>query len=128
MGLDMSAFAVKTKKRGRTDVDLRQELDENNGYELQYWRKFNNLHGWMERLYREKGGKQEQFNCTNVRLSKTDLMRLWREAPFLEATPGFFFGIQEEMNSEAVANVRAFCASAIEAIGAGYKVYYDSWW
>lgn len=128
MGLDMMAFAVKTKKRGRTDVNLREELDTNQGYEMRYWRKFNNLHGWMERLYREKGGKAEMFNCTNVRLTKTDLQRLWREAPFLEATPGFFFGGLRDVDGDDVSDVRTFCADAIEAIRQGYKIYYDSWW
>lgn len=128
MGLDMYVFAVKTTKRGRTDVKLNDEMDANKGYELKYWRKFNNLHGWMERLYREKGGKQETFNCTNVRLTKADLMRLWREAPYLEATPGFFFGGLRDVDEDDVSDVRSFCADAIEAMRQGYKIYYDSWW
>lgn len=128
MGLDMYAFAVKTTKRGRTDVDLKEELDTGARYDLRYWRKFNNLHGWMERLYREKGGKAEMFNCTNVRLTKTDLMRLWREAPYLEATPGFFFGGLRDVDGEDVKDVRSFVADALEAIRGGYKVFYDSWW
>lgn len=124
MGLDMYAFKAKTPKRGRTDV----KIDGDDRIELRYWRKFNNLHGWMERLYREKGGKQESFNCTAVRLTKTDLMRLWREAPFLEATPGFFFGGLRDVDADDVADVRAFVADALEAIREGYKVFYDSWW
>lgn len=128
MGLDMYAFAVKTPKRGRTDVDLSSESDTMNRYDLRQWRKFNALHGWMERLYREKGGKAQSFNCVNVRLTKTDLMRLWREAPYLEATPGFFFGEQRQMDAADVAEVRSFCTDAIDAIRQGYKVFYDSWW
>lgn len=128
MGLDMYAFAVKTPKRGRVDVNLRTELDTGEEVDLRYWRKFNNLHGWMERLYREKGGKREHFNCTNVRLTKTDLLRLWREAPYLEATPGFFFGGLRDVDGDDVREVRAFVTDAIEAIRQGYKVYYDSWW
>ena len=127
MGLDMYAYAAKTTKRGRVDVRLSPDQGDE-VRELRYWRKFNNLHGWMERLYREKGGKKESFNCTNVRLTKADLMRLWREAPYLDATPGFFFGELRDVDGEDVKDVRSFVADALEAIRAGYKVFYDSWW
>ena len=40
--------------------------------EIAYWRKHNALHGWMESLYRKKGGTEE-FNCIPVELNKTDL-------------------------------------------------------
>ena len=30
--------------------------------QIHYWRKHPNLHGWMEDLYRAKGGAAE-FNC-----------------------------------------------------------------
>lgn len=127
MGLDMYAYAVKTTKRGRVDVRLTPDHGDE-VIDLRQWRKFNNLHGWMERLYREKGGKKESFNCTTVRLTKADLMRLWREAPYLEATPGFFFGGLRDLDEEDVKNIRAFCTDGIECIQAGYKIFYDSWW
>jgi hypothetical protein len=92
-----------------------------------YWRKFNNLHGWMERLYREKGGKYE-FNCTTVRLNDADLDRLAQEAPDLEPCPGFFFGPQEPMTSEGIDEIGEFVRKAKQAIAQGYAVYYDSWW
>jgi hypothetical protein len=53
MGLDMYAFTVDatTVGDGVTDVAL-----GDNAMEICYWRKFNALHGWMEDLYRLKGG------------------------------------------------------------------------
>ena len=94
--------------------------------ELHYWRKHPNLHGWMEALYREKGGTQE-FNCVNVQLTADDLDRL--EAAIrgrkLPPTCGFFFG---ESNGKEIYDDLAFVAKAREAIADGLTVYYTSWW
>ena len=91
MGLDMYAFTVPADSVGDgvTDVAL-----GDNAVELFYWRKFNALHGWMEQLYRLKGGAKESFNCTTVRLTNEDLDRLEREASTLQPVAGFFFGEQ----------------------------------
>ena len=43
---------------------------------LFYWRKHPNLHGWFEKLYREKGGKEEEFNCEFLELTTEDLNNL----------------------------------------------------
>lgn len=96
-------------------------------HEFAYWRKFNNLHGWMERLYRIKGGSDE-FNCTTVRLTKADLDNLEKAAPSLEPTQGFFFGSYEPMSKEDVEEVRSFVAKARAAIDDGQAVYYSAWY
>jgi len=49
--------------------------DEDNRDEIAYWRKHPNLQGWMEQLWREKGGKGE-FNCVDVELTREDLKQL----------------------------------------------------
>lgn len=94
--------------------------------ELHYWRKHPNLHGWMERLYREKGGKQE-FNCAHVQLTSQDLDRLEADirAKALPETTGFFFGASD--GTEIDDDLR-FIAKAREAIKDGLTVYYTSWW
>ncbi len=70
MGLDMYAFT--TNEVLDTPVDFKVD-----GYvDVHYWRKHPNLHGWMENLYREKGGKDETFNCVNLQLTADDLDRL----------------------------------------------------
>ena len=84
MGLDMYAFSVSAQDAGDNVVDL-ERGDESgntliNSTELFYWRKFNALHGWMEQLYRAKGGTAESFNCNTVRLTSEDLDKLERDA------------------------------------------------
>lgn len=124
MGLDMYAFTVPADSVGDgvTDVAL-----GDNAVELFYWRKFNALHGWMEQLYRLKGGAKESFNCTTVRLTSEDLDRLEREANTLQPVAGFFFG-EQTIYPEDLESVADFIAKAREALADGQAVYYDSWW
>lgn len=70
MGLDMYAHYLHDAPAKAVDFEV-----ENYG-ELHYWRKHPNLHGWMERLYRKKGGREDSFNCVNVLLTADDLDRL----------------------------------------------------
>lgn len=95
-----------------------------------YWRKFNHLHGWMEKLYYYKGGKADSFNCVNVRLTEQDLDVLQKqaEAMSLKPTEGFFFGTYEEFSEDDKYAVLEFVNKAREAISNGYAVFYDSWW
>jgi len=92
-----------------------------------YWRKFNELHGWMEDLYASRGGESD-FNCIPIRLYPDDLDKL--EADFnagnLTSRSGFFWG--EAADEEEMQEVPAFIKKARQAIADGYAVYYDSWW
>ena len=73
MGLDQYAFTLpKTQKIA--EVDFNGDLSKKVG--LHYWRKHPNLHGWLEGLYREKGGCNEDFNLSTLRLNASDLDRL----------------------------------------------------
>jgi hypothetical protein len=105
------------------DVDFKVPDDIQ---EIAYWRKHPNLHGWMEDLYYRKGGAQT-FNCTTVRLDAADIDALEKAVNDnnLPQTNGFFFG---ETRPEEVELDRAFITKAREALGAGYAVFYDSWW
>ena len=60
MGLDQYAYV---SNNGKHDDDSR---------DIFYWRKHNRLHGWMEQLYRTKGGNKE-FNCADVELTLEDI-------------------------------------------------------
>lgn len=104
MGLDMHAFAFPANTDRAVDVTL-----DDSAIEIFYWRKFNALHGWMEHLYRHKGGSKESFNCTTVGLDLKDLDRL-------------------EMDFSADKSVAEFIAKARQAIADGSVVYYYSWW
>jgi len=124
MGLDQYASA----RRGEAKKDEDGYTYYEDSMELAYWRKHPNIHGFMERLYREKGG-EEVFNCRPVVLTQEDIDRLAsiildKELP---ETSGFFFGSsfgdEDEENDDL-----EFCRKASEAIKEGYTVYYDSWW
>ena len=121
MGLDMYAMTTKRRHKRSTDFVV-GKADQ----QIFYWRKHPNLHGWMEQLYRAKGGT-EKFNCTTVALTSDDLDDL--EAAIrkgtLPETTGFFFGASD--GSEAEDDL-TFVAKAREALGNRLTVYYRAWW
>jgi hypothetical protein len=122
MGLDMYAHVMRGAPS--RPVDFTEPED---AMDIHYWRKHPDLHGWMERLYRGKGGESEEFNCVPVALSSGDLDRLEADikAGGLPHTEGFFFG---ESGAGRMEGDLAFIAKAREAIEAGLTVYYSSWW
>jgi hypothetical protein len=130
MGLDMYAYRVKAEDV-IDDFTIREETDGRNEKleELAYWRKHHDLHGWMERLYRAKGGTKESFNCVPVRLTMEDLNMLESDIlnNRLPETQGFFFGTNppDEYSRE---QDMAFISKAKISIANGAAVYYDSWW
>lgn len=131
MGLDMYAYRV-AKENAIGDFEIAKGED---GYRIiedndfAYWRKFNALHGWMEQLYRAKGGTKESFNCVPVRLTEQDLNQLIEDVGSnkLKPTQGFFFGAQE-IYPEDLESIYTFVGRALSAIKQGDAVYYDSWW
>ena len=118
MGLDMYAYTVPAG----------QEIDRDNTTELTYWRMFNALHGWMEDLYRERGG-EGSFNCIPMKLTDADLDRLLVDLKANNLTPreGFLFG-EQKIYEEDLRSVYTFVASAKCELAMGRDVYYDSWW
>lgn len=134
MGLDMYAYTLPKAWLGDDEmVDFHPKLsaayDKDSLAEredLFYWRKHPDLHGWMEALYRKKGGADE-FNCRPVRLTEDDLIDL-EGAVKLDALPpttGFFFG---ESSPEGRQRDLQFILLARSALAEGKIVYYDSWW
>lgn len=127
MGLDMYAFAVKADSFGDRVVDV--VLDDD-AVQISYWRKFNALHGWMEDLYRLKGGAKDSFNCTTVKLTANDLDRLEMDVGANKLVPrnGFFFGQTDSIDSEDLESVADFVKVSRQCIAEGKAVFYDSWW
>ncbi|MQW90354.1 phosphoglycerate kinase [Sinorhizobium saheli] len=121
MGLDM--YACTLREPPSEPVDFEAE----DATALHYWRKHPNLHGWMERLYREKGGKGAAFNCLNLQLIAGDLDRLETAIRnrTLPPTEGFFFGVSD---GSEVDDDLAFVAKARAALSAGLAVFYTAWW
>jgi PadR family transcriptional regulator, regulatory protein PadR len=66
MGLDMYAFTTSA------DIPAVDFKDPKDSADLYYWREHPYLYGWMEQLYRRKGGRKV-FNCASVRLDVPDL-------------------------------------------------------
>lgn len=129
MGLDMYAFKIPANIV-EAEVDFKIVGDDIPGHEeIHYWRKHPNLHGWMEQLYRKKGGTSEDFNCDNVVLTLGDLDNLEQDilSGKLPSTSGFFFG-QSSDDEEAVNEDLTFVKEAKSAIAEGNVVYYTSWW
>jgi len=129
MGLDMYAWRVKAEDAIGDFEIARSEEDSAKVEELYYWRKHHDLHGWMERLYRLKGGTKESFNCVSVRLTMVDLNALENDVlnNLLPETQGFFFGTNPPDDYTKNQDME-FIAKAKVAIAGGDAVYYDSWW
>ena len=127
MGLDMSAYSVPNEAIGDQQVDMIFPKGTT-ANEIAYWRKFHQLHGWMERLYRAKNGPGETFNCNDVRLMPEDVNQLETDAKNgLPATQGFFFG-NGEWNEECEKEVLDFVALCRAKFAEGQAVFYSSWW
>jgi hypothetical protein len=125
MGLDMYAFAV-AKQDAIGEFEMARDCERE---ELHYWRKHHDLHGWMENLYRGKGGDAESFNCIPVELTLDDLDDLQQALldDNLPRTSGFFFG-DNPPDLETMREDLMFIQKCRIAIKEGKVVYYDSWW
>lgn len=121
MGLDM--FTNTTKRHLKSEIDFPTRRADQ---PLHCWRKHPNLHGWMEHLYRSKGGSKE-FNRTTVQLMPNDIDLLERVITKgkLPLTKGYFFGKSDGSERE---DDLAFIAKARAAFAQGLNVYYLSWW
>lgn len=127
MGLDMYAF-VTDKRNLVNDVTLQKGASEQLTL-LWQWRKHHNLHGWFEKLYREKGGTKE-FNTEIVNVTQYDLDRLQAtiNEHLLPHTVGFFFGNNppcaesDQDDLEFINHARKILQDENKA------VIYTSWW
>ena len=108
-----------------------REVVEGVNTNFDYWRKFNNLHGWMSRLYQTKGGKDDSFNTSYLRLMPEDLDQLEQDAQNktnLDPTQGFFFGDAYPLTDEDAMEIIRFTAKAREIIADDGAIVYTSWW
>lgn len=127
MGLDMYAFVARTDLIGQ-DVDVKLS-DLPHLQRVHYWRKHPNLHGWMEALYRQKGGVAEDFGgddpCVRPRVDDLDALEVAVRTDRLPVTTGFFFGVSDGTEHE---NDLEFIDTARQAIARGWAVFYRSSW
>ena len=142
MGLDMYAY-VADKKGQYNDFYETAEFDAASSefvsktvtkpYEIAYWRKHPNLHGWMEELWRKKNepGLQhpdQTFNGIELELTWDDLDELERAIRHkqLPDTQGFFFG--DPSDSYYYKQDLEFVNNAKAEVFLGLKVFYNSSW
>ena len=141
MGLDMYAYVASRKGQQSeyyekaTWDDERKEFTSSisKPYEIAYWRKHPNLHGWMEQLWERKGkpgtgNTDATFNGIELELTWDDLDELEQAIRHsqLPDTQGFFFGNPAdvhyyEQDLEFVNNAKA-------EVFLGLKVFYNSSW
>jgi len=125
MGLDQYAYRCKLESLSDKQVDFENPDDASQFF---YWRKHPDLQGWMRNLYLSKGGKDEEFNCSAVRLDLSDLTKLEDTVKKMDLphTTGFFFGTSD--GYEEVGNDLDFVKQAKQIIEDGGAVFYTSWW
>jgi len=89
MGLDMYMYAVEN-----SDIRDFEEIPNKGDYEINYWRKFNNLHGFFEDLGCE--------NCRFFQVTEDMLDQLFDKLKNkqLHPTTGFFYGQQNEITED----------------------------
>lgn len=119
--LRMFAFA-SNRDLGR-GVDF--PLDSPNK-KIHSWKNHPNLQRWMEELYSQKDGKEEDFKFAGVELSLDDLELLERKILLgnLPQTLAYF----AEPDGEEIGDDLSFVGKAREEITAGHRVYYTSCW
>ena len=126
MGLDQYAYRCNSSLLlgKQVDFDIPEDCCE-----FFYWRKHPNLHGWMQNLYRSKGGTDTQFNCAAIRLEIEDLDKLELAVRHddLPHTVGFFFGSSDSSDKKVERDLE-FIKEARRILEEGDAIYYTSWW
>jgi hypothetical protein len=136
MGLDMYAYAAVRAGQNTEyweSYNFETELSSVvKPREIAYWRKHPNLHGWMEKLWRDKKDQHNidapMFNGIELELTWEDLEQLEEDVKHgrLPHTTGFFFGSDSDdyyrlQDLEFVRQARA-------ELFTGLKVFYNSSW
>ena len=136
MGLDMYAYVANREgqkkdfyENGEYDSVTNEYVNKNveKPREIAYWRKHPNLHGWMHKLWNEKGFDGD-FNGDELELNWEDLDRLeyvvkHRELP---NTSGFFFGNNADL--DYYQDDLTFIKYARAELFLGLKVFNNSIW
>tara|TARA_R100000234_G_scaffold44643_1_gene26603 strand:+ start:416 stop:760 length:345 start_codon:yes stop_codon:yes gene_type:complete len=98
-----------------------------------YWRKHSKLQEFMENVWYQEQGNNEELNCRELVLTKEILERLLKcvETNTLpESKGGFFYGeeVQDEVAEESKKEDIDFCKQALQAIKNGKQVIYSCWY
>ena len=103
--------------------------------EIAYWRKHNALHGWMQKLWNDRGRPNAHregtsFNCIPLELNVEDLRNLAADFVLqsLPKTDGLFFGYDTSFSEHHDGEMLKFIREAKRYLDEGWQVAYDSWW
>ena len=126
MGLD-AYFRRVHKDAITTNVDFKIDNDKFAVTDVAYFRKNSALQGWMQELYRSKGGTDVEFNCSNVVVSIDDLLTLHNQIKANKVLPtsGFFFG---DMCDEKYEQLKQVVVDMIDDYDDEYVYYYFAWY
>jgi hypothetical protein len=135
MGLDMYAYAAARAGQSKEYWDSASLDPDTKEYvsavcrprEIAYWRKHPNLHGWMHRLWNQKG-YTGHFNGDELELTREDLDQLEHAVVegTLPGTSGFFFG--NDADDYYREDDLAFIRNARAELFLGLRVFYNSSW
>lgn len=140
MGLDMYAY-VAARAGQQSEFYENATFDDNTKdfvnttvtrpREIAYWRKHPNLHGWMEQLWNQRnGGNQDGSNFNGIELELTyedlEILELDIIAGTLPGTSGFFFGNDADEHYQE--QDLKFIREARAELFMGLKVFYNSSW
>jgi hypothetical protein len=136
MGLDQYAYAASKANAKNEYYEEKYERGNDDVVdpttELAYWRKHPNLHGWMEKLWRDKTNQHDvgdpMFNGVELELTFDDIIQLEEDIKNgnLPATSGFFFGSNSDDYYKA--QDLEFVYEAKSRLFLGQKVFYNSSW
>lgn len=132
MGLDQ--FVYKTKYIIGVPVDFdRRAIDD--AEEAFYWRKHPDLHGWMGKLYFQKGGRASNSGYATrygdfkgpLQLTLDDINQLEFDMSCddLPRTGGIFFG-ESDLDDEE--RTYEFIEIARQYLNDGYSLFYSASW
>ncbi|MYZ47303.1 phosphoglycerate kinase [Propylenella binzhouense] len=119
MSLDAYAFAIPAASIGDAEVDI--HFDERYAEQLATWRRDGDLHSWMSALYARKGGRDDEFYLSTVRLNDADLDRLRRDIGRDKLGSDYSETVGGKITDRFIANAKA-------AISDGMAVVYHGCW
>jgi hypothetical protein len=118
MGLD--SFIFETRQQLTSLVDFPEIEDAK---QIVYWRKKHDLHEWMYKLYKSKGGitTEEGFNLVSVQITKEDLANFY--------VRNLKVHVLDKDEEEICSFVKGdlFLPIALGSLAEGNKLFYLSW-
>jgi len=127
--LDMYVFAKKTDLTDDVQVDFDVDYDWEKD-QICYWRKHPSLHGWMQSLYYQKGGKMEEYTGGKLRLTDEDVDALEKaiEEDALPFVQGVFIGQPQGAEDHEIRKAHDLeCVEQMrDALCQGFTVWYTS--